>query len=220
MLLLASNVHKHFDTDNGQLQVLRGVDLKIEAGEKTAITGESGCGKSTLLHLLAGLETIDQGEVIIDGISLAGLGDKGRANLRRHTVGVIFQQFNLIPSLNVIDNLRFHARLSGVEDTSWNGQLANRLGLQDMLTRYPEQLSGGQQQRVAVARTLAARPKLVLADEPTGNLDQDTSDVVIDLIVQLIAETDAALLLVTHSEHLAGRMDRHLHMEKGRVFCA
>ncbi len=217
MLLNASNVEKSFETQDGPLPVLRGVDLQLRAGRKMALTGESGSGKSTLLHLIGGLDHFDAGSIEIDGESLGDLSDQERAQLRRDKIGVVFQQFNLIPSLNVIDNLRFHARLAGREDRVWVDNLATRLGLADMLRRYPEQLSGGQQQRVAIGRTLAARPKLVLADEPTGNLDEETSDTVIDLMLQLVEESGAGLLLVTHSMRLAKRMDEHLHLRAGRV---
>ena len=217
MLLSVRNVHKFFPTEEGRLHVLRGVDLDLAAGEKLALTGESGSGKSTLLYLAAGLDVPDQGEIFIEGKELSTLNDEGRASLRRHDVGVIFQQYNLVPSLTVLNNLRLHARLAGREDTDWIGQLAAKLGLQDFLNRYPEQLSGGQQQRVAIGRTLAARPHLVLADEPTGNLDEETGDAVLDLMLDLVAETNSALLVVTHSSRLAKRMDREFHLKAGRL---
>ncbi|MFN4129257.1 MAG: ABC transporter ATP-binding protein, partial [Paracoccaceae bacterium] len=140
-----------------------------------------------------------------------------RAALRRGTVGVIFQQFNLIPSLTVAANIAFQARLAGRHDPAFAHGLADRLGLVDHLARYPEQLSGGQQQRVAIARTLAARPKLVLADEPTGNLDETTADTVFALLCDLVRDTGAALVLVTHSERLAVRLSRRLHLRSGQL---
>jgi putative ABC transport system ATP-binding protein len=217
MLLRVSNLQKSFATEEGQLEVLRGVDLELQAGERLALTGESGCGKSTLLYLIGALEGFDGGEIKIEGQTLAGLGDRERAELRRHAIGIIFQQFNLIPSLRVADNLRFHAQLAGREDSGWIEQLAQRLGLGDFLSAYPEQLSGGQQQRVAIGRTLAARPKLILADEPTGNLDEKTSDEVLKLMLELVAETGAGLLMVTHSARMAAQMDRQLVLTAGRV---
>ncbi|MEM8823240.1 MAG: ABC transporter ATP-binding protein [Pseudomonadota bacterium] len=216
MLLTVRDVEKSFVTVDGPQPVLRGVSFDLEAGQTLALTGESGSGKSTLLHLVAGLDAVDSGQIVIDGTDLATLGDTGRAALRRGTVGLIFQQFNLIPSLDVASNLSFHARLSGLP-TPDVADLAARLGLSDHLTRYPEQLSGGQQQRVAIGRTLAARPKLVLADEPTGNLDEATGDAMMGLMRDMVTETGAALLLVTHSERLAAMLGARLHLSAGQV---
>jgi putative ABC transport system ATP-binding protein len=191
--------------------------MNLAAGETLALTGESGSGKSTLLHLIGGLDSADSGQVIIDGQALMALDDAALAGLRRTTVGVIFQQFNLIPSLNVADNIAFQARLSGRQDTARIADLVGRMGLEPHLHKYPEALSGGQQQRVAIARVLATAPKLVLADEPTGNLDEASAAVVLDLLLELVGETDAALLMVTHSTQLAARMGRRLHLQAGRL---
>jgi putative ABC transport system ATP-binding protein len=197
--------------------VLRQVSLDLAAGEMLALTGESGSGKSTLLHLMGGLDTADSGVVAVSGTDLTPLDDTGRAALRRGTVGVIFQQFNLIPSLTVAANIAFQARLAGRHDPDRANMLAQRLGLVGHLDKYPEQLSGGQQQRVAIARTLAAAPRLVLADEPTGNLDEDTADRVFALLCELVAETGAGLVLVTHSQRLATRLGRRLHLRAGQL---
>ena len=159
----------------------------------------------------------DMGQIRISDNDIATLDDLGRAALRRRTVGLVFQQFYLIPSLNVGDNLAFRARLSGSEDVAWTAHLTNRLGLSAFLSRFPEQLSGGQQQRVAIGRTLAARPALVLADEPTGNLDEATGDAVMELLLELVSETGAGLLMVTHSKRLAGRLDRQVHLHAGII---
>lgn len=217
MLLRALNVHKTFQTADGAYDVLRGIDLTLEGGETLALTGESGSGKSTLLHLIGGLDVPNAGQILIDDTDIAALDDKGRAQMRRGTVGVVFQQFNLIPSLNIRENIAFQARLAGRYDADWTSDLAARLGLTKQLNKYPEQLSGGQQQRVAIARTLAPRPRLVLADEPTGNLDEATAENVLDILLKLVAETGAGLLLVTHSTQLAGRMSRRLHLRAGLV---
>lgn len=217
MLLRATNVQKTFQTADGDFDVLRGIDLSLEGGETLALTGESGSGKSTLLHLIGGLDVPNAGQILIDGTDIAALDDKGRAQLRRGVVGVVFQQFNLIPSLKVRDNIAFQARLAGRFDPDWTADLAARLGLTEQLNKYPEQLSGGQQQRVAIARTLAPRPRLVLADEPTGNLDEATAANVLDILLKLVAETGAGLLMVTHSTALAGRMSRRLHLRAGQV---
>ena len=215
MLLRLSDVTKTYP--GAEAAVLRGVSLDLAAGGMLALTGESGSGKSTLLHLVGGLDTADSGRVALAGTDLTGLDDAGRAALRRGTVGVIFQQFNLIPSLTVAANIAFQARLAGRHDPDHAEALAQRLGLGPHLRKYPEQLSGGQQQRVAIARTLAPRPKLVLADEPTGNLDEATADTVFALLCELVAQTGAGLILVTHSERLAARLPQRLHLHAGRV---
>jgi len=215
MLLRLHDVTKSYP--GAEAPVLRGISLTLEAGGMLALTGESGSGKSTLLHVIGGLETADSGVVAVDGTDLTPLDDAGRAGLRRGTVGVIFQQFNLIPSLTVAANIAFQARLAGRHDPARDRALADRLGLTDHLHKYPEQLSGGQQQRVAIARTLAPQPRLVLADEPTGNLDEATADAVLALLCEGVRDTGAGLVLVTHSERLAARMDRRLHLRGGQV---
>ena len=217
MLLSLQNVSKSYATSEGRLQVLKEVDLALEAGKSLALTGESGSGKSTLLHLVAGLDQPDSGDILLDGNNIAKLDDVELAALRRGTVGLVFQQFNLIPSLDVAANLAFQARFAGRHDAAWTAKLAARLGLASFLTRYPEQLSGGQQQRVAIGRTLAAKPKLILADEPTGNLDEATGDAVLALMLSLQAETGASLLMVTHSMRLAERLDARVHLHNGRL---
>lgn len=213
MLLQVDKIVKSY----GDAPVLGGVSFGLRAGEMLALTGESGSGKSTLLHLIGGLDHADSGVILIDGTAMTGLDDRGRAKLRRDVVGVIFQQFNLIPSLNVGANIAFHARLAGRNDAALCARLAARLGLADHLTKYPEALSGGQQQRVAIARSLAAQPKLVLADEPTSNLDEAAADGVFALLCDLVAETGAGLVLVTHSQRLAARMPRRLHLSNGQI---
>jgi len=216
-MMTITDLHKSFPTADAPLHVLRGVDLTVAGGECVALTGESGSGKSTLLHLVAALDSFESGSIQLDGQELAGLGDRARAGLRRNRIGVIFQQFNLIPSLSVGDNLSFQARLAGRLDPVWQAELTQRLGLSDLTERWPEQLSGGQQQRVAVGRAIAARPSLVLADEPTGNLDETTGGAVMDLLLDLVSETQATLLMVTHSAALAARLDRRVHLSLGRV---
>lgn len=217
MLLSATGIKKTYETADGPFDVLRGIDLSLNAGETLALTGESGSGKSTLLHLIGGLDVPDAGEILIDGSDIAQMNDTERSALRRGVVGVVFQQFNLIPSLSVSDNIAFQARLAGTFDQAWSHELADKLGLVEQLQKYPEQLSGGQQQRVAIARTLASRPSLVLADEPTGNLDETTAEKVLDLMLELTQSTGAGLLMVTHSERLAKRMSRRVHLAKGLI---
>ena len=217
MLLTITDLIKSYESSEGLIPVLAGVSLSLDAGQSLALTGESGSGKSTLLHVVAGLDPDFGGQIMLAGQAVAGMDDAGRAALRRGTVGLIFQQFNLIPSLNVAANLAFQARLIGRPDAAWTARLAEALGLGALLSRYPEQLSGGQQQRVAIGRTLAAKPRLVLADEPTGNLDEATGDAVLELMLGLVAQSGAALLLVTHSTRLAARLDRTAHLRAGRI---
>jgi len=217
MLLQISDLWKSFSTQEGAQEILRGVSLTLEAGQTLALTGESGSGKSTLLHLVAGLDAPDKGSIAIEGAAMTGASDATRAALRRDRIGLVFQQFNLIPSLNVAGNLAFQARLCGRDDAKWRDHLVARLGLGPYLGRYPEALSGGQQQRVAIGRALAARPALILADEPTGNLDEGSSDAVIELLLDLVRDSGAGLLMVTHSMRLAARLGRRVHLKAGQI---
>ncbi len=215
MLLRLIDVEKSYPGADGPAAVLRGLSLDLAAGESVALTGESGSGKSTALNLAAGLDAPEAGRVEVEGEDLAALGEAGRAGLRLRRIGLVFQAFNLIPSLSVAANLGFQARLAGREADV--APLAERLGLSAHMAKYPEQLSGGQQQRVAIGRALAARPALILADEPTGNLDEATGAAVMDEMLALVRETGAALLVVTHSERLAAAMDRRVHLSSGRI---
>ncbi len=214
MLLSIDHVRKSYA---GGRPVLSDVSLSLEQGQTLALTGESGSGKSTLLHLVAALDSFDGGEITLQGQALSPLDDAGRAALRRNSLSLVFQQFNLIPSLTVAQNLSIHARLAGRADPDWIAHLTERLGLTDLQDRYPENISGGQQQRVAIGRAMATRPRLLLADEPTGNLDETASAVVLDLMLSLVADTGAALLLVTHSHEIAARLDRRAHLSGGRI---
>ncbi|WP_407178063.1 ABC transporter ATP-binding protein [Bradyrhizobium sp. STM 3562] len=216
-MLSVRNLTKSYPSAGEEVAVLRGVDLAIAAGERVALTGESGSGKSTLLHLIAGLDAADGGEIWIGQDCVTKLSDTGRAALRRDRLGLVFQQFNLVPSLNVADNLAFQARLAGRHDPAWQSELIERLGLRDLLRRYPEELSGGQQQRVAIGRALAIKPVLLLADEPTGNLDEATADDVLALARDLVARTGCAFLMVTHSLRLAATLDRRVTLHNGVV---
>jgi putative ABC transport system ATP-binding protein len=211
------DVTKHYPGTEAPLAVLSGVSLRLMSGETLALTGESGSGKSTLLHLAAGLDAADEGQVRLMGHDLAALGDAERARVRGRHAGPVFQQFNLVPSLTVAANIAVQARLIGRHDPDLGARLVERLGLSALTERYPEQLSGGQQQRVAIARALAARPDVILADEPTGNLDEATGDAVLDLLLELVAETGAGLLMVTHSTRLAARLSRQVALSRGRL---
>jgi putative ABC transport system ATP-binding protein len=214
IVLSVRNLTKAYSAAGERVTVLRGVNLEIAAGERVALTGESGSGKSTLLHLIAGL---DGGEIDVAGAPILQHSEAGLAALRRDRLGLVFQQFNLIPSLSVRDNLAFQSRIAGRHDPAWHNELAERLGLDGLLDRYPEQLSGGQQQRVAIGRALAVKPLLLLADEPTGNLDEATADGVLALTRDLVAQTGCGLLMVTHSIRLAATLDRHIHLSAGLI---
>jgi putative ABC transport system ATP-binding protein len=216
-MLSVRNLTKSYRSGGEQTEVLRGVNLDIAPGERVALTGESGSGKSTLLHLIAGLDSADGGEITLADDRITDLNDSARAALRRDRLGLVFQQFNLIPSLNVADNLAFQSRIAGRHDSNWHDELVQRLGLAHVLKRYPEQLSGGQQQRVAIGRALATRPALLLADEPTGNLDETTADDVLALARDLVARTGCSFLMVTHSTRLAATLDRQVTLRAGLV---
>jgi putative ABC transport system ATP-binding protein len=216
-VLSVRNLTKSYHTAGEHVAVLRGVNLDVAAGERVALTGESGSGKSTLLHLIAGLDYADGGEIWLGDIKVEELTDAGRAALRRDRLGLVFQQFNLVPSLDVADNLAFQARIAGRHDAAWQAELAERLGLGPLLKRYPEQLSGGQQQRVAIGRALATKPLLLLADEPTGNLDEATADQVLAITRDLVAQTGCSFLMVTHSARLAATLDRHVNLSAGLI---
>jgi putative ABC transport system ATP-binding protein len=199
------------------VSVLNDVSLTLLAGETLALRGESGSGKSTLLHIAGALELPDTGSVEIDGKELSKMDDTGRAAVRRKDIAIIFQHFNLIPSLNVAANINFQANLSGPVDKIKLEKIVSSLGLSDQMRKYPEALSGGQQQRVAIARALVTEPKLLLADEPTGNLDEQSAQSVLEQMLTLVAETNTALMVVTHSRNVAARMDKQLQLIGGRL---
>ncbi|MHA6265461.1 ABC transporter ATP-binding protein [uncultured Aliiroseovarius sp.] len=215
MVLRFEAVQKSFRDSEGSVPVLRDVSFDLEAGQTLALQGESGSGKSTLLHIAGALEDADAGHVWVSGKDLTTLDDRARAVLRRTDIALVFQQFNLIPSLTVAANIEFQAALSGRVDPVHIDRIVAALGLSDQLKKYPEALSGGQQQRVAIARAIAAKPKLLLADEPTGNLDEATAEDVLTQMLNLVSQTGATLMVVTHSPIIAARMDRQLHLHGG-----
>tara|TARA_X000001036_G_scaffold54572_1_gene44131 strand:- start:95 stop:751 length:657 start_codon:yes stop_codon:yes gene_type:complete len=217
MVLKLNSIQKSFRTNEGEVPVLSDISLNVLAGETLALRGESGSGKSTLLHIAGALELPDGGSVEIAGRDLSKMDDAERAAVRRRDVAIIFQQFNLIPSLTVASNITFQANLSGPVDKTKIEKIVSALGLADQMKKYPEALSGGQQQRVAIARALVAEPKLLLADEPTGNLDEKTAQAVLEQMLKLVAETDTALMVVTHSQNVAARMDRQLLLIEGKL---
>jgi putative ABC transport system ATP-binding protein len=217
MVLKLNSIRKSYGTNEGKVLVLNDVSLTLFAGETLALRGESGSGKSTLLHIAGALELPDEGHVEIGGKELSKMDDTGRAAVRRKDIAIVFQHFNLIPSLNVAANINFQANLSGPVDKIKLEKIVSSLGLSDQMGKYPEALSGGQQQRVAIARALVTEPKLLLADEPTGNLDEQSSQSVLEQMLMLVAETNTALMVVTHSRNVAARMDKQLRLIGGRL---
>ena len=217
-IVRATGLTKQVDTGRNRLTILEAVDLEVAAGEAVAILGASGSGKTTLLGLLAGLDVPSRGQVLLDGIDLAGLDEDGRAALRRRLVGFVFQSFQLLPALTALENVMLPLELGGVasaRDTA--ASLLARVGLGQRTDHYPRQLSGGEQQRVAIARAFAGNPRLLFADEPTGNLDSATGEEIINLMFDLNREQHTTLLLVTHDERLAARCGRRLRLAAGRV---
>lgn len=203
------NVQKWY----GEFHVLKGISDAVETGEVLVICGPSGSGKSTLIRCVNRLEEYQKGHILFDGHDIHG--DDIDVNRLRCDIGIVFQQFNLVPSLTVAGNIAFQARIAGRFDAAWQEELMERLGLAALGHRYPEQLSGGQQQRVAIGRALAIRPRLLIADEPTGNLDEATGDEVMGLALDLIARTGCGFLMVTHSTRLARRLDRQVTLASG-----
>ena len=209
---------KQVETGRNRLTILQDVTFEIAAGEAVAILGASGSGKTTLLGLLAGLDVPTSGSVLIDGADLSALDEDGRAALRRRLVGFVFQSFQLLPALTALENVMLPMELAGsafAREASL--RLLERVGLAERLDHYPRQLSGGEQQRVAIARAFAGPPRLLFADEPTGNLDSATGDEIVNLMFDLNRERSTTLLLVTHDERLAARCGRRLHLAAGRL---
>jgi putative ABC transport system ATP-binding protein len=204
--------------DGAPLAILQDIDLAVMPGEAVAVVGASGSGKSTLLGLLAGLDTPTAGSVQLDGTELFALDEDGRAVLRKRLVGFVFQSFQLLPPLNALENVMLPLELGGDRDAERKArEMLGRVGLTGRLHQYPRTLSGGEQQRVALARAFVMRPKLLFADEPTGNLDAATGAGIIDLIFELNAEQGTTLVLVTHDEALARRCGRTVRLAGGRI---
>lgn len=217
-LIVARGVGKEVATVAGTLGILRGIDLEINRGEAVAITGASGSGKSTLLGLLAGLELPSSGTITLDGEDLTRLDEDGRASLRARLVGFVFQSFQLLPGLDALENVMLPLEIRGEREArSRAREFLHRVGLAGRLGHYPRQLSGGEQQRVAIARAYACLPRILFADEPTGNLDAATAARVIDLLFELQAEMGTTLVLVTHDERLAARCARRLTLVGGEL---
>lgn len=213
-----SRVRLSYPSPDGDIDVLNGIDLSVASGEIVAVTGPSGSGKSSLIAVIGGLEPLTGGEAVVLGTDLSATSERSRTLLRRQDIGIVFQAYHLVPSLTAQQNAALPLTLAGRPDAEEKAaEMLKRVGLGHRLTHRPSALSGGEQQRVAVARAFVAGPRLVLADEPTGNLDQRTGSVVIGTMFDLARSSGTALLLVTHDPELAARCDRTLVIEEGRV---
>jgi len=219
-ILVASGLHKSYTLGSQELEVLRGIDVRVRRGEALVIVGASGAGKSTLLHLLGGLDAPSAGDVSLDGASLFAMSKAARTKLRNERIGFVFQSYNLLPELDALENVCLPALMQPrARDgmTERGTELLKAVGLGARLGHRPAELSGGEQQRVAVARALMNRPSLVLADEPTGNLDSKTGEAILDLLWRLREESGTTLVMVTHDEHVATRGERVLEIADGRI---
>jgi len=213
-----SGVTLNLRSGAGEVNVLRGVDLRIGAGERVGIVGPSGAGKSTLMMITAGLESPTAGSVKIAGRELTGLGEDDLALFRRDTIGIVFQAFRLVPTMTALENVAVPLELAGRADAfEAAAEGLKKVGLAHRITHYPDQLSGGEQQRVAVARAFVAQPRLILADEPTGNLDGATGEAVIDTLFGLARDHGTTLMLITHDMDLARRCDRVVRINDGLI---
>jgi len=213
-----NNLSMSYALEQGRLEVLTNVNLEVADGDTVAIVGPSGSGKTTLLVLLAGLELPAEGSVRLDGRALDELDEDALADLRRDHIGIVFQSFHLVPSLTALGNAALPLEIAGAEDSRARAQaMLERVGLGGREDHYPAQLSGGEQQRVAIARALVHAPKLLLADEPTGNLDLRTGETIIDLLFELNADSGSTLILVTHDEAIARRCQRVVRLHEGQL---
>lgn len=219
-ILRCEKLVKHFVEAENRVEVLNGVDMSVTPGECVAVVGASGSGKSTLLHLLGGLDTPTSGEVYVDGEAISAMSDAVRGRLRNRAIGFVYQFHHLLPEFSAVENVAMPLLIGGADPSEAEARavaLLERVGLGKRLSHRPAKLSGGERQRAAVARALVHRPPLVLADEPTGNLDSHTGEQVYELMLELNREMNTSLVLVTHDLRLAARMQRTLHLEEGRL---
>ena len=216
-MLQARNLHRTYHLSGNDLPVLRGVDLEVQAGEKVFLCGQSGAGKTSLLYVLGGLERPDQGEVSLEGQSLYNGSGAKRARLRNERMGFVFQQFFLLPELTALENVCLPARIGGKNSRSRAIELLERVGLGERLNHLPSELSGGEQQRVAIARALINQPQMIFADEPTGNLDAQTGAGVMQVLMELVRDHQAAMVVVTHDLNLTAMADRTLLLKEGHL---
>ena len=217
-VIALENAHLSLGNDAAGVHILKGISLRIDAGESVGILGPSGAGKTSLLMILAGLEALSKGRIILDGDDITSLDEDRLAALRRDLIGIVFQAFRLIPSLSATQNVAIPLELAGRADADCTAKVAlQSVGLAHRLSHLPDQMSGGEQQRVAIARAMVAKPRILLADEPTGNLDTATGDKVMKSLFQSATDADAALVLVTHDANLAAQCSRVLHIADGII---
>ena len=216
-LVVLENIELNLSSTAGEVNILRGLDLTVDRGERLGVVGPSGSGKTTMLMIIAGLERPSAGTVHVAGSDLADMDEDGLALFRREHVGIVFQAYHLVPTMTALENTAVPLEFGGIRDAFEQAQEAlEAVGLGHRLGHYPAQLSGGEQQRVALARAVVTKPDLLLADEPTGNLDRETGGTVMELLFELQAARDASLLLITHDPDLTARCDRVVHMVDGR----
>lgn len=219
IVLDVKNIKKYYGTNENQVKALDGVNICVERGEFVAIVGTSGSGKSTLLHMMGGLDVPTSGMVVIDGKEISHMSDMELTIFRRRQIGFIFQSYNLVPMLNVYDNIVLPIELDGNKpDVSYLNQICEMLHLTEKRNTYPNKLSGGQQQRVAIARALASKPAIILADEPTGNLDSKTSQEVLGLLKMSTKKFGQTLVMITHNMEIAQMSDRIIRIEDGKIY--
>lgn len=217
-ILIAKNLTKIYGKGDAEVVAVDHIDLRLHKGQFTAVVGSSGSGKSTLLHLLGGVDTPTEGEVILEGDNIYKLNDEKRSIMRRRKIGFVFQTYNLIPVLDVEENIKMPVMLDGKKpDQEEIDRLIEMLGLKDRKNHLPNQLSGGQQQKVAIGRALINHPSLIIADEPTGNLDKKNSEEIVQMLLKAVREFEQTLLLVTHEPDIAAMADRILHLEDGKI---
>ena len=215
--LVVKKLNKDFESSGESFEVFKDLNFEINSNTSTALIGESGSGKTTLIHLIAGLESPDSGTIKIGDFDIWKFSEQKRANFRLNNISIIFQQYNLIPSLNVLNNIKFHSQLIKNYDQNLRDELINLLGLSKLLKKYPEEISGGQQQRVAIARAILTKPKLLLADEPTGNLDEENSTKVTNAFEILLSRYNSTIVIATHSKKLAQNLNVKLIIKNKKI---
>ena len=216
-LVRLEGVHRRYAMGSDEVAALDGIDLELAPGAELAVVGPSGCGKSTLLNLISAVDVVDRGRIEVCGIDLTRASERDLVMLRRREIGVVFQAFHLVPNLTARENVALPLALDGVRDDARVDELLERVGLAARASHYPAQLSGGEQQRVSVARSVVHRPRLLVADEPTGNLDSKNGARVLELIQELLRESGAALVMATHDREIAAAARERLHMRDGRI---